>query len=311
MDEPHHASDGRDTARSGPGIGRVQVSDGHLSTLSAAYPLKLLSPARLPSTPADLATCYVLAYGGGLVAGDEISLSVKVDAGSALLLLTQGSTKVFKLRPGLRPKSYGPHAGTLTDGLSPTRQRLRIRQDDVTMLLLLPDPISPFRDSSYIQAQRFDVPGPSSSLLVLDWYTSGRKHGQGEEWDFARYESLNQVVVAGRTVMREKLVLDGPSIRRRMTPYHTYSTLIIYGDALMSLLKYLAAFALGTVQHQVSSAAPLLWSFSWIKSAGDSAGIVRAASKDVEELKRWYKVVLEKGGVRDIVGQALWDRILV
>ncbi|WWD04870.1 hypothetical protein V865_002941 [Kwoniella europaea PYCC6329] len=43
------------------------------STLSAAYPLKLLTPSALPSQPSSLGILYTLAYGGGLVSGDLIS----------------------------------------------------------------------------------------------------------------------------------------------------------------------------------------------------------------------------------------------
>jgi urease accessory protein len=204
--------------------------------------------------------------------------------------------------------------------VSPTRQRLHVRQQPHTLLLLLPDPISPFRSSSYIQSQRFDLPS-SSSLLVLDWYTSGRKLGKGEEWDFSRYESLNQVVVDGKTLMREKLVLDNdedvttgvPSLAKRMSPYHVYATLLIYGESMVPLLQMFAQHALETVQHQVSTPADMVWSFSYIRSGGKGetgrAGVVKAAAKDVEGLRIWLREMLELGGVEEMIGQAMWSRV--
>ena len=76
----------------GAGRGRIRVqSDGNeavLSELSYSYPLKLLSP-RL-SHP-NVAVVYVLTYGGGLVAGDFVDLNVRVEDGTALVLLTQVS----------------------------------------------------------------------------------------------------------------------------------------------------------------------------------------------------------------------------
>jgi hypothetical protein len=77
----------------GAGKGRIQVrSDGFeavLSELSYSYPLKLLSP-RLSCS--NVAVVYVLTYGGGLVAGDSVDLNVKVENGTALVLLTQVRT---------------------------------------------------------------------------------------------------------------------------------------------------------------------------------------------------------------------------
>ncbi|OCF33480.1 urease accessory protein [Kwoniella heveanensis BCC8398] len=165
------------------------------SSLLAAYPLKLLSPTPLPSQPPHLAVLYTLAYGGGLVAGDVISLRGEVEDGCGLVMLTQGSTKVFKRRPGIRPLSHaargkGPGASPIPSnttstgsatgmGSALTRQRMHITLRSNSFLLLLPDSISPFRDSQYSQTQRFVLPQDgSASILVLDWVNSGRGQRQ-------------------------------------------------------------------------------------------------------------------------------------
>src|ERR1700726_1300207 len=66
-----------------------------LSTLSYQYPLKLISPRGLgqPCT-----SVFMMSYGGGLVGGDKIDLSVTIQEDCKLALLTQGSTKIFKQR---------------------------------------------------------------------------------------------------------------------------------------------------------------------------------------------------------------------
>lgn len=89
------------------GHGRIHMStsstdsttSASLSTCQSTYPLKLLAPRPLPSQPSNLRIAYMLAYGGGLVSGDQVSLEVEVGEGGRLVLLTQGSTKVFKARP--------------------------------------------------------------------------------------------------------------------------------------------------------------------------------------------------------------------
>lgn len=72
------------------GVGRISCrlyGDGlaTFSELSSTYPLKLLSPRVLN----DVAIVYILTYGGGLVGGDLVSLSVDVKSKVKLVLLTQ------------------------------------------------------------------------------------------------------------------------------------------------------------------------------------------------------------------------------
>lgn len=73
-----------------PGHGRIVVrNDGFsnvFSELSAAYPLKLLSP-QLPSS--NVSVVYMLSYGGGLVGGDQVQVDVEVLNGARLALLSQ------------------------------------------------------------------------------------------------------------------------------------------------------------------------------------------------------------------------------
>ena len=72
------------------GSGRIVLrrhgAEAAFSELSYVYPLKLLSP-RL--SPENASTVYVVSYGGGLVGGDRIQLSVVVSEGAALVMLTQ------------------------------------------------------------------------------------------------------------------------------------------------------------------------------------------------------------------------------
>jgi urease accessory protein len=74
------------------GSGRI-VSRSHglavvFSELSSTYPLKLLSPK---INQDGVALVYILSYGGGLVGGDRVELSVDVGSGTILVLLSQVS----------------------------------------------------------------------------------------------------------------------------------------------------------------------------------------------------------------------------
>lgn len=74
------------------GVGRIVLashgSNAVFSELSSTYPLKLLSPN---INQDRLAVVYVLTYGGGLVGGDHVDLSVDVTTNSMLVLLSQVS----------------------------------------------------------------------------------------------------------------------------------------------------------------------------------------------------------------------------
>jgi urease accessory protein len=103
---------------------------------------------------------FLLTYGGGLVGGDKISLDVSLEENTRLVLVTQGSTKIFK---------------------SPARSVVSAQTLNVTIakdasLCYLPDPTQPFSESVYEQRQTFLVdPHGTSSLCVLDWVSEGRR----------------------------------------------------------------------------------------------------------------------------------------
>ncbi|WVR06339.1 hypothetical protein IAU60_003370 [Kwoniella sp. DSM 27419] len=246
------------------------------ASLSAAYPLKLLCPSPLPSQPAGLAVMYTLAYGGGLVAGDIISLRGEVGQGCGLVMLTQGSTKVYKRRPGIRPMSHSqrqkkPQPALAqstgsddwhkpeTSGSALTRQRMHITLASNALLLVLPDSISPFARSQYSQVQRFILPEDgTASALILDWVNSGRGQqdpragtaaqgqasqgiqGRGEEiWSMESYGSTNEVFVGDRLIMRERMVLDN----FLSTPNHARPNATAPAtDSLTRVAKHLAPY---------------------------------------------------------------------
>ena len=62
----------------------------------AAYPVKTLTPKRARSDDCDCAWAYVVNMGGGLVSGDASGTRARVEDGCALVLVTQGTQKVYK-----------------------------------------------------------------------------------------------------------------------------------------------------------------------------------------------------------------------
>ncbi|KAF7310805.1 Ribosomal-L2-C domain-containing protein [Mycena chlorophos] len=210
------------------GRGRISVElhgrDAIFTELSSTYPLKLLSP-RL-HRPGVAATAYLITYGGGLVSGDEVVVSGEVGAGASLVLLTQGSTKIFKHRPGRRAASLGG---------SVTRQQLEMSVEAGGALFLLPDPVTCFEAASYESVQRFRI-AKDASLAVVDWITAGRKT-RGEEWAFARYLSINEIFVDSKRVAKDVLLLEGDMDKLR--GYACHASVFILGPRFKGVVQRL------------------------------------------------------------------------
>ncbi|KAF9869479.1 hypothetical protein CkaCkLH20_13076 [Colletotrichum karsti] len=131
-----------------------------LQTMSYQYPLKLISPS--PAADQKCALVFLLSYGGGLVGGDSVNLTIRVLPEAKLGIVTQGHTKIFK----------SPSPDVVT------RQKLRVYIEDDAGLCLLPDPVQPFDGSVYEQTQIF-IAAPTASLCILDWVTQGGSRSSG------------------------------------------------------------------------------------------------------------------------------------
>lgn len=268
------------------GNGRIVLEavgdEAVFSQLSYAYPLKLLSPRLGSERPVGAA--YVLNYGGGLVGGDEIALEIDVRAGTRLLLLTQGTTKIFKRRAGA--------------GGGVTRQTMQVSVASGAALLLLPDAATCFREAEYEQIQTFRLEH-GASAVILDALTAGRM-SRGEEWDFARYSSVNEVWLGGRRLARDALLLaedDTHPLRTRLRPYSCYATLLLVGPLLQPAIARMTA-AYGQISQMRRQTAPdFIWSLSTI---GQDAVLVRAAAKETQEVRDWLRETLHD--LRDVLG---------
>lgn len=259
----------------------------------------------------------LLSLGGGLVAGDTVHLEVKVDAECHLVLLTQGNTKVFKDRPG---GSYlGSHAHTPTgDGKqsnldkvrknsSSTRQRMKVLIQPNASLFLLPAPVACFKDASYSQFQTFHLEDPStSSLLLLDWFTSGRQ-SRGENWQFERYRSRNEVIVGGKTIINDALLLEGEGYGKRMAHFTCYCNLFICGQPLETISTHFKNLSLDSTQYQQTASDSLIWSYSELEK--DRAAVVRCAGIETEIIKDWLAEQLKS--LEALVGRDIYKATFV
>ncbi|KAE9408224.1 UreD-domain-containing protein [Gymnopus androsaceus JB14] len=290
------------------GGGRIALSShggkAWFSELSATYPLKLLSP-RLSEN--GVAIVYALTYGGGLVGGDRIHLSVEIESDTKLLLLSQGSTKVFKTRAQQRLASVQRSLDrtSLNVQSSPTTlQKMDFVISSNGALFLLPDPVTCFRSASYTQIQNFRT-ASDASLVVLDWVTSGRK-SLGEDWVFSRYYSVNELMIEEKRVAKDVMLLEDETnpdtsrrLAERLSPFSCYATLILRGPLIE-----------GTIAHLVSSTPEdIIWSLSPIGSDKKDGMIVRVAGIETELVKGWLKDALST--LEEIIGVDIYRRAFV
>jgi urease accessory protein len=100
------------------GKGRAELhvfgDNAHFAELSYTYPLKLLSPRATTAGENEaaerVAILYSLTYGGGLIGGDRVELSLDLKDRAKLVLLTQVCTFLtINVIQGLNLRLVGVH----------------------------------------------------------------------------------------------------------------------------------------------------------------------------------------------------------
>jgi urease accessory protein len=160
------------------------------TTWASSDTLKLM----LPCPRGDAVVACAATYGGGLVGGDRIILDLEVAADAALTIGTQSTTKVYR--------STGADA----------EQHISAHVADGALLASLPEPVSCFADSRFVQRVAIDL-APTASLAWLDAVSAGRV-ANDEAWCMARYDSRTDLRLGGRLIAREALRLDRSAAER-------------------------------------------------------------------------------------------------
>ena len=210
-----------------PGSGHVDLDRVNGNTvvtrLRADNPLKLLVPRQRQCAAWVIASCF----GGGLVAGDTLTTTVRLGDGAIAYLGTQASTKIYR---GTRQM--------------PCRQHMRVTIGDGALAVIAPDPVTCFADAVYEQRQRFDLHG-DAGLVLIDWQTAGRV-ARGERWAFDRYYCRNDVYVDGTHALADATLLDtddGPiAAPHRVGAYNCFATLAMIGSKVADLAENLASY---------------------------------------------------------------------
>lgn len=251
-----------------------------VTSASAASPLKLLTPrARGKSVWA-----YAGNFGGGLVAGDETRLDLRLGPETRCFVGTQASTKVYR-NPAQLPCSHTTHA-LIESG---------------ALLVFAPDPVQAFAGSTYRQRQDFHLAN-DSGLVLLDWFTSGRA-ARGERWAFDHFQSRNDVFIGSKRIFVDSILLnpdDGALNSEHCTGrFNCVAMLLILGEPLRE--------AAGNLLSEISSR-PVARRASLVCTASpvQNGAVVRLAGEDVERVSSELKRHLHF--FADFLGDDPWKR---
>lgn len=156
---------------------------GHsrLITCKSIQPLKILNPA----APTGACHAVLSTYGGGMVAGDQIRLRLRVGANSRLFLGSQSSTKIFRS----------------VDGAVAEQHVVGVVEEN-GLAVVFPDPVVMQADSRYRQLQHWHL-HQNALLVVVDWFHSGRMD-QGERFAFTSLHTELKVTIGERLVLLDR-----------------------------------------------------------------------------------------------------------
>ena len=210
-----------------------QSSISCATRLFSTYPLRILHPKRVQfDKTIDCAWFYTVSYGGGLVSGDSVPMSVAVLDNCTACICTQGTTKVYKAVPG--------RADNLS-GSKTTTQTLEATVEENALLCWLPDPAQCFRDARFSQIHDVTLRDASSSLCFVDWITAGRVAHDDARWAFRSFSTRTTVVTKALDERGEDMInviesqrlensVDVPDLlSKHMVNAHVLASVILIG----------------------------------------------------------------------------------
>ncbi|CAO3690741.1 unnamed protein product [Rhizopus microsporus] len=272
--------------------------------IHAQYPLKFIPTS---GHAARLAVVYMLSYGGGIISGDTFNIDIVVKKDAILLLMTQGNTKVFKDRVDQRLwlTSLGSLVPTIQffntreqqTAVKPSVQIIHSQVEPQATLLVLPDPVTCFRDASFQSKQVFHLP----TVLSLSCLTG------------LPIVIKDAMVLEDEEYMKKKE--KETAYAERLHPYLCFATLIIISSGQGALSECVSglqakseAMRLLPLSLNSEKERQVLWSVSPIMK--NRGVLVRMAGMTTELVRDFVKheclVHLQQ-----IVGEGMYHKILV
>jgi urease accessory protein len=125
---------------------------------------------------------------GGVLAGDQLDLDIRVAAGARVQVTTAGATRVYRANPGDPP----------------ARQRLRAEAAEDALIEYLPDPIIPFAGSRYSQHSVFHL----ARNAGLFWWEIAAPGRAAERFVYRQLDIGAEIYSEGLPIAIERACLD-------------------------------------------------------------------------------------------------------
>ena len=236
----------------------------------------------------DCAWFYTVSYGGGLVSGDLVPMSVDVQKNCTASVCTQGTTKVYK---SIKPSSAN---GTCNDvdseNTKTTKQTLEAKVGTNALLCWLPDPAQCFKDAKFEQVHEISLADDSSSLCFVDWITAGRVAHDDARWAFRSFLTRTTVTTGDDTVnVIESQRLENAasnneeeSLAKRMANAHVIASVILIGPRTEAARRKCAEYAKDSSKRTTNAA-------SWLTAksplpAGVSYSLATASESKTQRM---------------------------
>jgi urease accessory protein UreH/urease accessory protein UreF len=233
------------------GIGKLVATADCADTITRLTQTSHQAPARwIPLTSsavqkAGASLVYMSNYGGGLLAGDHLTYHVTVQEKARFGLVTQGSNRIYRQRGFERDPDSSSE-------LSRTELHLTVEKD--ALLVVAPDPVTPFTNSLYQQDQYIRM-DPAASICVVDWFSSGR-FANGERWEQKRLVNRTEMFFSDkpdRPFLIDSFSLDPSFSRQRQTQtegsnaswgfdwshvqWNAYASVFLFGDQVQAVVE--------------------------------------------------------------------------
>ena len=222
------------------GVGRLvaQVDPSnktHLTTVSHKAPVRCIPLRSSAIDSSNSAVCVLSSYGGGLLPGDHLSYHVHVQPGARLGLVTQGSNRIYR-----QPQQFQSTAAA-------SCTTLQAQVDEGSLLVMAPDPVTPFATAVYRQEQHITLTHPDANLCLVDWFSAGRL-ASGERWQQTSLHNTTKLYMSksekSRPVLIDSTVLDRTESSVQTwgmdwssIQLNAYASIVLYGEQVMKVTQ--------------------------------------------------------------------------
>ena len=249
-----------------PGMGILDIARvDRRSVVRRAY---ATSPLRwlMPRNHGPAAWVYASSYGGGLVGGDTLRLTISIGAGASAFVSSQASTKVYRSRD----RSSAELEATVSAG---------------GHLVLWPDPVVCYAASTFRQSQCVEL-RDDGSLILVDTMTSGRR-ASGERWQFVEYTNRITVRQDGRVVLFDSTRLSAVEgdLAARLGRFDVLCSVVIVGARFRENIRAITE-SIGS--RPIERRADLLLSAALVGDTGCLFRVVGRSTEQVTAVVRSY-----------------------